>query len=96
MEIPRPQKPTSLPQVLSTKEIQRIFDAVENPKYQLMLQLCHGMGLRVSEVVNIKIADIDSQRMLVHICNVAVLSPDFYPPLTNHPADCRRCFLLYL
>jgi len=40
---------------------------VENPKHALMLKLCYGMGLRVSEIVNLKITDIDSKRMLVHI-----------------------------
>lgn len=67
MEIPRPNKPTTLPKVLSEKEIQRLFDVTGNDKHRLMLQLCYGMGLRVSEVVGLRIADIDSQRMLVHV-----------------------------
>lgn len=66
-EIPRPKKPSTLPRVLSQKEIQRIFDAVQNKKHLLMLQLCYGMGLRVSEVVNLKVCDIDSERMQVLI-----------------------------
>src|SRR5690606_37468036 len=66
-EIPRPKKPSSLPKVLSTAEIKRIFGAVQNRKHLLMLQLCYGMGLRVSEIVNLKITDIDSHRMQVLI-----------------------------
>jgi site-specific recombinase XerD len=66
-EIPRPQKKSSLPKVLSKKDIARIFANIENPKHLLMLKLCYGMGLRVSEIVNLKITDIDSKRMLVHL-----------------------------
>ncbi|MFT3846154.1 MAG: tyrosine-type recombinase/integrase [Lacibacter sp.] len=66
-EIPRPKKKSSLPKVLSTSEIKRLLAASENTKHLLMLQLCYGMGLRVSEVVNLKISDIDSKRMQVFI-----------------------------
>ena len=63
----RPKKKEMLPEVLSKKEIVAIFDAVENPKHLLMLKLCYGMGLRVSEIINLKITDISSSRMQVHI-----------------------------
>jgi site-specific recombinase XerD len=68
-EIPRPQKKSSLPKVLSKNDIAKIFSQVDNLKHLLMLKLCYGMGLRVSEIVNLKITNIDSQRMLVHIEN---------------------------
>jgi site-specific recombinase XerD len=68
-EIPRPQKRMILPKVLSKEDITRIFVHVDNPKHLLMLKLCYGMGLRVSEIVNLKITNIDSKRMLVHIEN---------------------------
>jgi site-specific recombinase XerD len=66
-EIPRPKKKSSLPKVFSKNDISKIFMQVDNPKHVLMLKLCYGMGLRVSEIVNLKITDIDSGRMLVHI-----------------------------
>ena len=66
-EIPRPKKKSSLPKVISKNDIVKIFAQVENPKHLLMLKLCYGMGLRVSEIVNLKITNIDSKRMLVHI-----------------------------
>jgi len=66
-EIPRPKKRSSLPKVFSKNDISKIFAQVENPKHVLMLKLCYGMGLRVSEIVNLKITDVDSGRMLVHI-----------------------------
>ena len=68
-EIPRPQKKSSLPKVFSKGDIARLFAQVDNLKHVLMLKLCYGMGLRVSEIVNLKIANIDSGRMLVHIEN---------------------------
>jgi len=66
-EIPRPHKKSLLPKVFSKSDIAKIFAKVENPKHQLMLKLCYGMGLRVSEIVNLKITNIDSGRMLVHL-----------------------------
>lgn len=66
-DIPRPHKKSSLPKVLSKQDIVKIFGKVENQKHALVLRLCYGMGLRVSEIVNLKITDIDSGRMLVHI-----------------------------
>jgi site-specific recombinase XerD len=67
VEIPRPQKKSLLPKVISKNDIVKLFAQVANPKHLLMLKLCYGMGLRVSEIVNLKITDIDSGRMLVHI-----------------------------
>ncbi|MDO1500108.1 tyrosine-type recombinase/integrase [Winogradskyella maritima] len=66
-DIPRPKKPATLPKMLSQAEIKRIFKAVDNPKHLLILKLCYGMGLRVSEIVKIKIAHIDGDRMQVLI-----------------------------
>lgn len=59
-DIPRPKKPLLLPKALNTTEIKKLFAAVQNPKHQLILNLCYGMGLRVSEIVNLRISDIDS------------------------------------
>ena len=66
-DIPRPKKPQTLPKMLSKKQIQKLFEQVTNPKHLLILKLTYGMGLRVSEVVHIKLSDIDSQRMQVLI-----------------------------
>ncbi len=63
----RPKKKEMLPEVLSKKEVKVIFEIVENPKHLIILKLCYGMGLRVSEIINLKITDISSQRMQVHI-----------------------------
>ncbi len=65
IEIPRPKKPSILPKVIDVKDIKKLFVVTENLKHQVILKLCYGMGLRVSEIVNLKITDIDSQRMQV-------------------------------
>lgn len=67
IDIPRPKKPILLPKALNTTEISKIITATENLKHQLILKMCYGMGLRVSEIVNIKIEDIDSKAMRVLI-----------------------------
>jgi integrase/recombinase XerD len=67
VEIPRPKKHKQLPKVISLQQLKKIFETTHYPKHRLMLKLCYGMGLRVSEIVNLKIADIDSYRMQVHI-----------------------------
>lgn len=66
-DIPRPKKQLLLPKMLNRKEVQKVLEKTENRKHKLMLKLCYGMGLRVSEVVGLKISDIDSGAMLVRI-----------------------------
>ena len=67
MEIPRPKKPSILPQVINTQDIKKLFEVTTNLKHNTMLKLCYGMGLRVSEIVQIKITDVDSKNMQVFI-----------------------------
>lgn len=67
MDIPRPKKPNLLPKALNTEEIKRLFEVTNNLKHQVILQLCYGMGLRVSEIVHLKVRDIDSTTMMVFI-----------------------------
>lgn len=67
VEIPRPKKHSTLPKVIDKKDVAKMFAAMQNLKHRLMLKLCYGMGLRVSEVVGLKITDIDSKRMQVQI-----------------------------
>lgn len=63
--IPRPKKPSTLPKAITQKDIAKMFATVGNIKHLLMLKLCYGMGLRVSEIINLKITDIDSTQMQV-------------------------------
>lgn len=66
-DIPRPKTPSTLPRILSKTEIKNIFLSAGNPKHLLMLKLCYGMGLRVSEIVNLKVEHINSEDFLVLI-----------------------------
>jgi integrase/recombinase XerD len=65
--VPRPRKEHRLPDVLSESEVMRLFSSVDNMKHRTMLMLAYASGLRVSELVKIRIEDIDGQRGLIHI-----------------------------
>lgn len=67
LDIPRPKKPLLLPKSLSADEVKRIIKNTENLKHRVIIKLCYGMGLRVSEVVNLKIEDIDSGNLKVFV-----------------------------
>lgn len=67
--LPRPQKEEKLPDVLNEEEVLRIFHAVENLKHRTMLMLTYASGLRVSEIVKLRIEDLDGERGLIHIRN---------------------------
>ena len=51
--------PKKLPIVLSKDELKRLFEAIENQKHKLMIQLLYSAGLRISELTNLKIEDLD-------------------------------------
>jgi len=65
--IPRPKKQLILPKILSDAEIGRMFRSVTNIKHKAILFTAYSAGLRVSEVVMLKIRDIDSARMTLFI-----------------------------
>ena len=67
IEIPRPKKPLQLPKSLNTSEIKKILEVTTNLKHNTMLKMCYGMGLRLSEIVNLQISHIDSKTMQVLI-----------------------------
>ena len=59
--------PRKLPVVLSREEVARLIAAARNLKHQTALSVAYGAGLRASEVVALKVSDIDSQRMTLRI-----------------------------
>ena len=67
IEIPRPKKKAMLPNVLAITQVERLFSQLENLKHKTMLYLAYSAGLRVSEVVNLKVRDIHSERMVINI-----------------------------
>ncbi len=67
LSIPPRKKVYQLPEILSTEEIERLFAAVSNQKHRTLLMTTYAAGLRVSEVVNLKLTDIDSKRMMIRV-----------------------------
>jgi site-specific recombinase XerD len=67
-DLPRPKKPLLMPQVLGKRSISGIISSTANLKHRCMLMLAYSAGLRVSEIVALKIRDVDSDRMCLNIC----------------------------
>ena len=65
--LPRCRVPQKLPVVLSAAEVHELFQHVCSIRYRAALMTAYGAGLRISEVVNLKVGDIDSKRMLIRV-----------------------------
>src|ERR1700724_2269555 len=61
------REPRKLPVVLSPEEVGRLLDAASGLKYKAALSVAYGAGLRASEVVALKVSDVDSKRMLIRV-----------------------------
>lgn len=66
-DIERPRKESKLPTVISKEEILAIIDNTNNIKHRCIVELLYGSGLRRSELLNLKITDVDSKRMLIRV-----------------------------
>ncbi len=66
-EIPRPKKPNQLPKVISKEQIANLINAIENTKHKTMIMLTYACGLRVSEVVSLKVKHIDGERQMIFV-----------------------------
>lgn len=65
--IPPMRSQKKLPEIFSIEEIERLFMCASNRKNKAVLMTTYGAGLRVSEVVNLQLTDIDSKRMLIRV-----------------------------
>ena len=92
------RKPHRLPIVLSVEEVGDLMAAVPGPglKYRAAFGIGYGSGLRAAEVCNLKITDIDSDRMLIHVDNgkggrdrKAMLSPELLTLLRDYWLEAR-------
>jgi len=92
------RKPQKLPVVLSVEEVATLLAAVPGPglKYRAALGISYGAGLRASEVCNLKVKDIDSDRMLIHVDDgkggrdrKAMLSPSLLDLLREYWRESR-------
>ena len=66
-EIERPRTESKLPTVISKEDILSIIENTNNIKHRCIVQLLYGSGLRRSELLNLKLDDIDSKRMLIRV-----------------------------
>lgn len=66
-DIPLPKMPRELPVILSREEVVQFFEAMGNLKQRMILMVAYASGLRISEVLHLKIGDIDSGRMVLRV-----------------------------
>jgi integrase/recombinase XerD len=66
-ELPRPRVPKKLPEVPSREEVEQMLTAVQSIKYRTILIAAYGAGLRISEARRLRVEDVDSKRMLLHV-----------------------------
>ncbi len=89
--LPRRKEPQKLPDILSPDEIEQIIKVTKNLTYRTMFILSYGAGLRASEVVNLTVKDIDSQRGMIHI-RAGKGNKDRYVILSPVMLDCLRTY----
>ena len=61
------KEPRKLPVILSTQEVQQMINLTKNPKHKLLLSLTYGAGLRLSEIISLKVKDVDLDRNTIHL-----------------------------
>ena len=95
-EIPRPKKHLILPKVLGEEELRRLFKAASNLKHKAILFTAYSAGLRVSEVINLRLQDIDRGRKQLFVyCSkgkkdrYVSLSPLLLDVLENYYRSCQ-------
>src|SRR5882672_1803010 len=95
--LPAVRQPRRLPAVLSVEEITLLLQAAPGPKYKAAFATAYGAGLRVSEVVALKVGDTDSERMLLRVeqgkgrkDRDAMLSPQLLELLRDWWGEGRR------
>lgn len=64
---PRQPVPAKIPTVLSPQEVLHFLDCISGVKNRTILTVCYGAGLRIAEAVALRVTDIDSQRMVIHV-----------------------------
>lgn len=88
-DLPRPKKPKKLPGVLAEEEVADLIKKTENLKHRALLMAAYSAGLRVSELVNLTIEDIDSKRMVMQLRD-AKGKKDRVVPLSHRLLDTLR------
>lgn len=91
--IPYAKQPKSLPVVLSQQEVRRLLAAADNLTHRTVLMLLYGTGLRISELLALRVGDVDSQRMVIHVRG-GKAGKDRYLPLAESLLDQLRVYWL--
>jgi len=94
--IPFQKKHKSLPLVLSQEEVKKLLSVIDNPKYLAIASTFYGSGLRLSEGLSLKIADIDSDNMTITVRDgkgnkdrVTILPASLHEILRDYYHKCR-------
>lgn len=100
--IPYAKAEKKLPVVLSQQEVLRLLETVQNFKHLSMLLAGYSGGLRVSEIANLRVSDIDSDRMIIHVKQgkgrkdrIVPLSPVLLATLRTYWLEARPLKLLF-
>jgi len=91
-DIKRPKKDKRLPVILNQEEVMQILSSATNIKHKAILGLVYSAGLRVSEVVKLRVEDIDAERRMIHI-RCAKGRKDRYTMLSSVALDMMRQYL---
>lgn len=87
----RPRSEKKLPQIIDFEELKSSIEKIKNLKHKAIISFGYSVGLRVSEVINLKIKDIDSKRMIIHIKN-GKGHKDRIVPLSKNILELLRCY----
>jgi integrase/recombinase XerD len=95
-DLPRPRIPKKLPEVPSREEVETILSSVRSLKYRTILIAAYGAGLRISEARRLRVEDVDSKRMQLHIRGAkqakdrfVILSPRLLEALRHYWAEAK-------
>ena len=96
-ETPYPKRAEHIPSILSQQEVTRLIDASDNSFHRTLLMTLYATGVRRAELTHLKISDVDSQRMVIHVQGGkgrkdrdVMLSPKLLKELREHWRRLRR------
>jgi integrase/recombinase XerD len=96
-ETPYPKKRFHLPVILSQDEVAHLIESADTPFHRTILMTLYGTGVRRAELTHLKISDVDSQRMVIHVQGGkgrkdrdVMLSPNLLSHLRDHYRSLRR------
>ena len=92
-KIERPKDGYKLPVILSLDEVERLLNDTSNLKHRAMLSVIYSCGLRMGELLELRISDVDSKRMVIHV-KQAKGKKDRIVPLSESTLDLLRTYFM--